>query len=395
MTKPNFLRNGKPLFSEKIFITRPNLPSMQELRPKMELMLKSRWVTNFGDFHNELTDGLKKALKVKYVIPCCNATVALFLLMRALGLKGKVITTPFTFPATIHSISMAGMEPVFCDIDPDDYTLDPGEVRKNITSSVSAILAVNVFGNVCDVDALKEISEENGIPVIYDSAHSFFASYKGQPIGGFGTAEVFSFHATKLFTTLEGGAITTNDERLYKKLRLMINFGIKDEEHVVEAGLNAKMSEMNAIFGLISLGKMKRITDKLAGLNDIYRERLAKIPGIKFQKIRKGCRINNQYMPIEIIPGDFGLTRDMMHEALKYDNVIARKYFFPAGHTYDCYKKMEFVKDLRLPDTEKVSSRILCLPVYYTMNAGGVRKVCDLIESMYFHRKEISKKFCR
>ncbi|MDD5136353.1 MAG: DegT/DnrJ/EryC1/StrS family aminotransferase, partial [Candidatus Omnitrophica bacterium] len=188
------------------------------------------------------------------------------------------------------------------------------------------------------------------------------------------------------------GAITTNDDDLYRKLKLMINFGIQDEEHVVEVGLNAKMPEMNVIFGLIGLERIKKIIDKLACLNAIYKKRLSGIPGIKFQKIREGCRTNNQYMAIEIIPEDFGLTRDMVHRVLKEDNVIARKYFFPVGYSYDCYKGMDFARGIRLPNTEKVSSRILCLPVYYSLDAKDVEKICDLIESIYVCRKEIARK---
>ena len=392
---PNFLSGQGPLFNEKLFITRPNLPSIEEITPKMEVMLRKQWVTNFGDFHNELADKLKEALNVKYVILCCNATIGLFLLLKALKLKGKVITTPFTFPATIHSIYMAGMTPLFCDIDPDAYTLDPACAERSIDPSVSAILSVNVFGNVSDVDSLEDLGRKNNIPVLYDSAHSFLSYYKEKPVGGFGAAEVFSFHATKLFTTLEGGAITTNDEGLFKKLKLLINFGIQDEEHVVDVGLNAKMSEMNAIFGIAGLDKMKKTIEKLSVLNEVYKVRLKEIPGVKFQKIRDGCVNNKQYMSVEIIPEEFGLDRDTVHHVLKFDNVITRKYFFPSGHTYECYKNMDFVKGLKLPNTEKIASRILCLPMYFRLNVSDAEKVCDLIRSVHDNRSKIINKLSR
>ncbi len=390
--KPRILSGKTPLFKDKVYVTRPNLPTMDELAPKIEEMLARQWVTNFGDFHNELETRLKDVFKVKHVLLCCNGTIGLFLLLRSLGLKGRVITTPFTFPATIHSIYMAGLEPVFCDICPDDYTLSPKSIEEKINPSVSAILSVNVFGNISDVENLERMGAKYGIPVIYDSAHAFMCSYKGKPVGGFGKAEMFSFHGTKLFTTLEGGAITTNDTGLCNRLRSLINFGIKDEEHVTGVGLNGKMSEINAIFGLLALGKMDRIIKKLDSLSDIYRKRLSELPGIKFQAIRRGCATNSQYMTIEILPEKFGLTRDEAHRALKEDNVYARKYFFPPGYSYDCYKGERFAEGVKLPNVERVSNQILCLPMYYSLDPDDVEKICALLESMYNCRKELVDK---
>ena len=389
---PNLISGKGPLFSEKIFLTRPNLPSKEDLLPMIGKMLEKRWVTNFGDFQNELEERIKKALGVKHVLLCCNGTIGLFILLKALGLKGRVITTPFTFPATIHSICMAGMEPVFCDINPDTYTILPAAVERGIAGDVSAIMSVNVFGNMSDVDALAAIGAKHGIPVVYDSAHAFLCSYKGKFAGGFGAAEMFSFHATKLFTTLEGGAITTNDTELFKRLKLMINFGIKDEEHVVAVGLNGKMTEMNAIFGLLSLDRVDGIIEKLRRLAGVYRNRLATLHGIKFQKIMEGCVTNDQYMPIEIDPELFGLDRDALYGALKADNVYARKYFFPAGHNYDCFKGMKFADGAKLPNTDRVARRILCLPLYYSLADGDVNRICDLIESIHYRRNEISSR---
>jgi len=389
---PAVISGNEPYFKEKIYITRPNLPDSSELMPRMEEMLARKWVTNFGHFHNELKEKLEKAIGVKHVLPCCNGTIGLFLLLKALDLKGPVITTPFTFPATIHAISMAGCQPLFCDIDPDNYSLCPKSVAKNINKNVSAILAVNVFGNISDTEALERIGDKYGIPVIYDSAHSFMSSCKGKMSGTFGKAEMFSFHATKLFTTLEGGAITTNDDALFNRLKLMINFGIKDEDHVVDVGLNGKMTELNAIFGLIAFDKVKGIIEKMSGLAQIYRTRLSAIPGIKSQKIREGCKVNNQYMAVEVISEEFGLTRDELYRVLKMDNVYARKYFFPAGQDYDCYKDMGFAGSTKLPVTEKVSSRILCLPIYNSLEASDVNKICDLLSSINRHSPEIKKK---
>ena len=389
---PNLISGSGPLFKEKIYITRPNLPLSRALFPKIEEMINNKWVTNFGHFHNELEKELKALLKVKHVVLCCNGTIGLFLLLKALDLKGRVITSPFTFPATIHAIEMAGLEPVFCDIDADDYSISPESVEQSIDSKVSAILAVNVFGNVSNVEKLQAIGDKHKIPVLYDSAHAFFSFYNGKPVGGFGKAEMFSFHATKLFTTLEGGAITTNDDALFKRLKLLINFGIKDEENVVDVGLNAKMSEVNAIFGILSLDKINEIVQKLFVLSKIYKEKLKQIPGIKIQKIRSGHVMNNQYMPIEIVSEEFGLDRDKVFMALKEDNVIARKYFFPLGNHYGCYKDKDFAKNAKVPNAERVASNILCLPIYASLAPESVEKICDLLKSIHDNRKEIATK---
>lgn len=392
MIIPNILSNKGPLFKESFYITRPNLPEAEEVYPYIKKMIESRWVTNFGKYHEAFSEEIKKRLGVKYVLPCCNATIGLLLLIEALELKGKVITTPFTFPATVHSITMAGLEPVFCDIDKDEYTIDTKVVERLVTKGAAAVLAVNVFGNICDVDDLDRISLKYNIPVIYDSAHAFLASYKGKKVGGFGRAEVFSFHATKFFTTLEGGVITTNDEQLYKKLRLLINFGIKDEENVTGIGLNGKMSEMNAIFGILSFQKADKNLKKLKDLNKIYKEELAGIPGLKMQKINRHCKPNNQYMPVEIIGEEFGLTRDDLHKALKMDNVITRKYFYPSAERYECYREKEFVKNAVLENVNTVTGRVLCLPLYASMEVSCAKKICGLVKSIRGHSKEVKAK---
>jgi len=388
---PNFLLKKGPLFDKQIYVTSPTLPTLEEVIPKMSQMLERKWVTNFGIFHNQLEQMIRDILGVKYVVMCCNGTVALFLLLKALGLKGKIITTPFTFPATVHAISMAGLEPLFCDIDPDDYLIDPSNVEHAVSPDVYGIVAVNVFGSIANVDKLEEIGARQSIPVVYDSAHAFLGSYQGKFVGGFGAAEMFSFHGTKLFTTLEGGAITTNNEEIFRKLKLLINFGIQDEEHVVSIGLNGKMSEVNAIFGLLSLQKRDCILDKLSKLFSLYKERLFCIPGIKLQRIREGYKPNYQYMPVRIIPDEFGMGRNQLHRVLREDNIITRKYFFPPVHKYDCYRDEKFSKAASLHNAEMVADQILCLPIYPNLEMENVEKICGLIESVHSHASEILK----
>jgi dTDP-4-amino-4,6-dideoxygalactose transaminase len=386
---PNILNRKTPLFQEPIYVTRPNLPSIEELTPPITHMLQTRWVTNFGDYHNELQTKLQEQVKVKHVLLCSNGTIALFLLLRALELKGTVLTTAFTFPATIHAIYLSGLRPQFCDIDPRTYTIDPQSVENNISPDVSGILGVPLFGNTCDITALEKISSKYGIPLIFDSAHAFCSQYNGEPVGRFGKAEMFSFHATKFFTTIEGGAIATNDTQLYKRLRNLINFGIADEEHVAAVGLNGKLSEMQAIFGLLSLPKINDRLRALQQLHALYQSELRAIPGIKFQKIQKGCTPNHQYLPIEIIPESFGLTRDELHLALKADNVVTRKYFYPPAHRYECYKNMEFAQNAILPHTDSLAKRILCLPLYATLTEDVASKICALISAIQSRASEI------
>jgi len=392
MLKPNFLSKRGPLFPQKVYVTRPTLPTIEEISPMLSEMLEKKWVTNFGDFHNELEAKLRDVFRVKHVLLFCNGTIALFLLIKAMKLTGSVITTPFTFPATIHSVYMAGLNPLFCDVNPETYTLDPIQVEKSISNSVSAILGVNVFGNACDIDALERIGRKWNIPVIFDSAHAFATFYKAKPIGGFGNAEMFSFHATKLFTTLEGGAITTNDDGLYKRLRLLINFGIQDEENIISTGLNGKMTEMNAIFGLLCLKNIDSILKRLVTLSKTYWQILSTIPGLKFQKAQTGCSSNNQYMTIEIMENQFGMDRNTLHRVLKEDNLITRKYFYPAGHEYACYRDCDFVRGLSLPNANLLTKRILCLPMYSSLSEADIVKICGLIESCHKHSGEIKDK---
>lgn len=390
MQTPNILSGKGPLFRDKLFITRPNLPDKNDLFPMLERMLESKWVTNFGAFHDQFAEKVRGAAGAKFALPCCNGAIGLFLLIEALELKGKVITTPFTFPATVHAVTMAGLEPILCDIDKDGYTLDMDDVERRLDSSVAAILGVNVFGNVCDLDRLAKLSEKRGITLIYDSAHAFLTRYKGKPVGGFGKAEMFSFHATKFFSTIEGGAVTTDDEALYRKLRDLVNFGIKNEERVTGIGLNAKMSEMNAIVGLLSYGKKDELLRKLSELSKLYSEKLGGIPGVKTQKVREGCTPNNSYMPVEIVEEEFGLSRDEVHEALKADNVITRKYFYPSAHQYECYKGRAFTR-AALPNTEKVGSQILCLPNYASLRPEEAEKVCVLLAVLQKNAPDVRK----
>ncbi|MDI6756535.1 MAG: DegT/DnrJ/EryC1/StrS family aminotransferase [Endomicrobiia bacterium] len=391
MRIPNILSGKGPFFDALVYVARTTLPPRAELSKLLDRIYETRWVTNFGELHNELESKVAKESGARYAVLCANGTLALYALLKTLDFKGDVLTTPFTFPATVHSIVMAGARPVFCDIDPDDYSLDPAEVARKIGPETSAVLGVHVYGNVCDVDALDAAASPRGVPVVYDSAHAFKGEFNGRRVGSFGRAEVFSFHATKLFTTIEGGAVVTNDESIRRGVRHLINFGIKDEESVVAVGLNAKMSEFHAAVGLLNIKETDRILEKLRTLADIYRGRLERVPGIKLQKIRPGSTPTNQYMSVEIIAEDFGMDRDSLYLALKSENIVARKYFYPPAHKYECYKNESFSR-VSLPNAERAAAGILCLPIYYTLDEKSVEGVCDIIASLRANAADVKKK---
>lgn len=383
---------GKPSFNEKIFVTKTTLPSFKEITPSFRKIFESKWVTNNGPFVQNFEKQLARFIGVKHCAVFSNGTQALELLIRTLNLKGEIITTPFTFPATVHAIKANNLSPVFCDIDPENYNIDETKLSKLITKKTSAILAVNVFGNPSNIEALEKTAKKNKLKLIFDSAHAFGCSYKGKRIGCFGNAEMFSFHAAKLFTTIEGGAVTTNDSRLYKKLCLLRNFGIVNEEKTACWGTNAKMNELAAAIGLGNLKKIKSKIKKLRKWNAVYKKQLKTIPGLKFQKINKKAKINHQYFAIEVNPKEFGLSRDQLHKALKFDNVIARKYFYPGCNKIPDYKKIPSSSPKNLPITERISKQILCLPVYPELSVESVKKVCNVIKSIHLDSERVAKK---
>jgi len=352
--------------SDPLYITRPVLPDVSELVPYLERIWSSGIVTNAGPFHQELERALGEHLRAPCVMLFNNGTIALLVALKMMNLKlgSEVITTPLTFAATAHSISWNGLTPVFADVDPDTLTIDPAAIEKAITPKTSAILAVHVYGTVCDVSALQDVANRHGLRLIYDAAHVFGATIDGAPIGIFGDASVFSFHATKLFNTLEGGAITSPRAEDQDKIYYLRNFGIKNEEEIVDIGINGKMNEVQAAIGILNLTKIESERQFRRGLREKYNDLFYNLQGVRLPLTQKGVLNSEQYYHLVIDPKYFGRNRDVMYQELKQKNIFARKYFHPICTDFEPYKN-NVIHSLRsTPYVEDVKSRVLCLPFH-------------------------------
>ena len=366
-------------FDETIYVTRPLLPPLEALNARLAEVWSAQWLTNDGQQHVRLTQAIADYLAVPNVSLFNNGTIALLAAVRALGMRGEVITTPFTFPATPHAISWSGATPVFCDIDPRTMTLDPARVEELITPRTTGILAVHVYGIPCDVVALQAIANRRGLKLVYDAAHAFGTKINGVGIGNFGDASMFSFHATKLFHSAEGGAITTPKADHKAAFDHLKNFGILNQEEVDVVGINGKMNELQAALGLSVLDC---VADELARRRLIiarYRERLAGLEGLTLMPEPAGVESSCQYFVVRIDHKTFGASRDDVFDTLKTYNVLARKYFFPLCTDYACYSDLPSAAEGRLPVASEVVQQVLCLPLYGTLPLSTVDTICDIV----------------
>lgn len=362
---------------DKIFVTRSSMPPLEEYVEEISSIWESRWLTNMGEKHQRLESELADYLKVPNITLFTNGHMALELTLQALGLSGEVITTPYTFASTTHAIVRNSLTPVFCDIRPDDFTIDADKIEALITDKTCAIVPVHVYGNICDVDKIQAIADKHRLKVIYDAAHAFGETYNGRGIGSFGDVSMFSFHATKVFNTIEGGAVCYSDEELGKKVYRIKNFGIMDEETVDYVGANAKMNEFQAAMGLCNLRYVdKEIARRKAAVTR-YRERLSDIKGIQLSVIQEGVRYNYAYFPIVVNEDIFGATRDMVFEELAKHNIFARKYFYPITNSFECYNGQYNTEDT--PIALEISKRVLTLPLFADILQGDVDRICDII----------------
>ncbi len=363
--------------SDPLYIARPILPTLRELEPLLEGIWARRMLTNCGPLHDQLEAALSRHLGVPTAMLFNNGTTALLAALRLHDLPpgSEVITTPLTFAATAHAISWNGLVPVFADVSPDDLTLDPACVQAAITGNTSAILAVHVYGTVCDLDALQDIARSNDLRLIYDAAHAFGCKVFDRAIGSFGDATVFSFHATKLFHTFEGGMITTNkasDRQMIENLR---NFGIEDEEEVGSIGINGKMNELQAAIGLLNLPLVEAEHTARARLRQKYEAFLSDLPGITLQPDQAGVTRSEQYFALRIDPDRFGRSRDEICAALREVGIIARKYFHPICTDFKPYRGYPIHSVRDQPTAEKVKSHVLCLPFHGEVSDEAVRKI--------------------
>lgn len=355
------------------------MPAYEEYCEEIKELWDSRWLTNMGAKHRQLQAQLEEYLSVPYVTLYTNGHLALENMIEAMAFPngGEVITTPFTFASTTHAIVRNGLIPVFCDIDPDDYTMDASKIEALITEKTVAIVPVHVYGNLCDVDAIDAIAKKHGLKVIYDAAHAFGVSKDGVNCANFGDASMFSFHATKVFNTIEGGAVTFREDALVQVLNDLKNFGIRGQESVAYIGGNAKMSEFQAAMGICNLRHIDGEIAKRKAVVEHYRSRLEGTPGIRLCKEQSGVKSNYAYFPV-VFDG-YRYNRDEIADMLKGHDILARKYFYPLTNAFECYQDMDAAGAKKTPVAAYIADRVLTLPLFADLSGEDIDRICDII----------------
>jgi len=373
------INGGPPAFSSPLHVGRPNLGDRTRLLERIEQILDTRWFTNNGKYVQEFERRIAQFIGIRHCIAMCNATVALEIAIRAAELRGEVIVPSLTFVATAHALQWQEITPVFCDIDPITHTLDPNQVERMITPRTSGILAVHLWGRPCNIAALEDIAHRRNLRLLFDAAHAFACSYKGRLIGGFGDAEIFSFHATKFFNTFEGGAVVTNNDQLAAKVRLMKNFGFCGYDNVIYIGTNGKMNEICAAMGLTSLESLEQFIAVNYRNYQAYRQELQAIRGVRLLEYDESERNNYQYIVLEIDQSEAGVSRDRLVQILHAENVMARRYFYPGCHRMEPYKSYYPNAGILLPNTLQIASKVICLPTGDTIHRQAVATICAII----------------
>ncbi|MEZ5494464.1 MAG: DegT/DnrJ/EryC1/StrS family aminotransferase [Pseudomonadales bacterium] len=384
---------GKSLFAYPLHVGRPNRPDKAVFMQYADEIWESAWLTNNGPKVQQFEAALCKLLGVKHAIPVCNATIGLQVAIRALGIdSGEVIVPSFTFVASAHCLEWQGITPVFCDIDPVTHCMDSQKIESLITPRTRAILPVHVWGNICDVEAIDALARKHHLKVLYDAAHAFGCSYKGKMAGNFGDAEVFSFHATKVMNTFEGGCITTNDDEVARVIRLMINFGFVGKDHVTHIGTNGKMSEISAAMGLASLSALDSFITHNRHNHEHYTRRIADISGLSVVQYNTEEKHNFHYV-IVCVDESTGISRDAIVHVLEAENVLARRYFYPGCHRMEPYCSLYPHVGLLLPETEKLTDKLICLPNSAATTNEDVDSVCSLLHFVMENRQELERYF--
>lgn len=363
--------------NNRILVTRSSMPTMEEYTNEIKEMWDTHWLTNMGPKHKALQTGLLEYLDVQNIDLLTNGHMALELSMQALNLHGEVITTPFTFASTTHAIVRNGLTPVFCDINPNDYTIDVTKIESLITDKTCAIVPVHVYGNICNVEEIERIAHKYGLKVIYDAAHTFGVKYKERGIGSFGDVSCFSFHATKVFNTIEGGAVCFKDPEFGKLIYQLKNFGIHGPECVDGVGSNAKMNEFCAAMGLCNLRHIDEEIAKRKKVVERYMENLSGVSGLRLNLVQKDVTPNYAYFPVVFDEKKFGASRNEVYDKLEKNGVYARKYFYPLTNTFECFHG-RFDANLT-PVALHISKRVLTFPLYADLKLEDVDTICDII----------------
>ncbi len=370
-------------FDTPIYVTQPYLPPLKELLPYLKNIWNSKWLTNMGKYHQEFESELADYLGVKYICLFANGTLALMTALQALRTTGEVITTPYSFVATTHALHWNGITPVFCDIESAHCNIDPDKIESLITPNTTAILPVHVYGSPCQVDKIAKIALTYGLKVIYDACHTFGVKLNSRSILNYGDLSVLSFHATKVFTTFEGGAIVCHDEKMKKRIDYLKNFGFADEVTVVGPGINAKMNEFQAALGLLQLKYIDKAIAKQKKIAQLYHKKLSRIPGIRFLKDMPGVKLNYAYFPIFVNHKVYGRNRDKVYDELKRYNIYTRRYFYPLISKFPVYRNLVSARAENLPTAESIANEVLCLPIYPNLSLEVVKKICDVLHLMH------------
>ncbi len=369
--------NKKP-----IYVTRPFLPPLEEFLPYLEEIWDSHILTNGGPFHQQLEAELCKYLGVKYISLFSNGTLALVTALQALHVTGEVITTPYSFVATTHALWWNNIKPVFVDIEPNTFNIDPEKIESAITPQTTAILPVHVYGNPCNVQKIKEIADTYGLKVIYDACHTFGVTIKGIPVLNFGDLSVMSFHATKVYNTFEGGAIVCHDEATKKQIDNLKNFGFINETTVVTPGINAKMNEIQAAMGLLQLKYIDSLIEKRRKIVEQYRELLNNIDGLSYIVDIPDVKHSYSYFPVFINKEKYGKTRNEVYEELKSFNIYGRRYFYPLISQFPTYRGLNSALPGKMPVAERVTEEVICLPLYSNLEFDNSITICNLLNSL-------------
>ena len=363
--------------NKKILVTQSLMPSLEEYVEEIKTIFESKWLTNMGVKHQELEERLKEYLKVNEISLFTNGHMALYSALKVLDLKGEVITTPFSFSSTTHAIVQNGLTPVFCDINPINYTIDANKIESLITDKTCAIVPVHVYGQVCDVDKIEEIAKKYDRKVIYDEAHAFVFEINGKGIGEYGDISMFSFHATKVFNTIEGGALVYNNHELKSKIDKFKNFGINGQESVEMVGINSKMNEFQASMGLCNLRHIDEALKSRCKIFERYNELLKDIRGVKVLSNQDGVKHNYAYYPVIFDKNVFGKSRDQVKLELEKENIFTRKYFYPLISDYECYRG-QYNSD-NTPVAKRIADEVLTLPIYADLSLADVDRIVSII----------------
>lgn len=362
-----------------ITVTSPLLPNLDDFTAELKRIWDSKWITNNGSFHKELEKALAEYLKVPYVSLFTNGTLPLMTALQALRITGEVITTPYSFVATTHSIWWNGCKPVFVDIDPSTGDMDPNKIEAAITPRTTAIMPVHVYGKPCDTKAIQDIADKYGLKVIYDAAHAFGVEVNGEGLLNAGDMSTLSFHATKVYNTIEGGALVMHDEKTKKRIDYLKNFGIADEVTVVGPGINSKMDEIRSAYGLLNLKQVDAAIEARHQVAIKYREALRPVEGITFFDDMPGVKHNYSYFPIFIDAEKYGMTRDDLYFKMKEVNVLGRRYFYPLISEFSTYRGMESARPENLPNAHKMANSVICLPMHHALTEEEIQRIIHVV----------------